>query len=344
MSLDAYRMAREDILSNPIDEMRRIKHKQIEYLYGMAPDREYATLNGNEFHESPRIFDKKTVDEVHKKITVETRIQDDWFGCGDYLYYEDAYWLCVEAYVFHGMYCRGTFEKCNWELFWIDTDGNIQSQWCVNINTTQYNSGEYSDKYMTTGSSQHQLKMQCNERTVQLASPTRVFLDKNLKSPACFKVTQNDNSAYNYDEKGLCVITVLEHGRNTEKDKLVTLEDGRQVWIADYFEKDTVSEDGSITDDSISASIQYIYRNLYIGRKATYTAKFSNADGEIIDIVHTWTVVCDFVDAINIEQSGSTVTLLITDRTLEGQTFTLQLSNEDSTATASLDIYVDSLI
>lgn len=344
MSLNAYRMTREDILSDPIDEMRRIKHKQIEYLHGMAADREYATLNENEFHESPRIFDKKTVDEVHKKITVETRMQDDWFGCGDYLYYGNSYWLCVEADVFHGMYCRGTFEKCNWELFWIDTDGNIQSQWCVNINTTQYNSGEYSDKYMTTGSSQHQLKMQCNQRTVKLASPTRVFLDKNLENPACFKVTQNDNSAYNYDEKGLCVITVLEHGRNTEKDKLITLEDGRQVWIADYFDKDTVSEDDSITDNSISASIQYTYRNLYIGRKAMYTAKFNNADGEIVDDVPTWAVVCDFVDSINIEQSGSMVTLLITDKTLEGQTFTLQLSNETSTATASLDIYIDSLI
>ena len=166
-------------------------------------DREDNTLlNGNPFTESPRIFDRKFVDTIHHKITVETVLDKDWIECGDYLEYENMVWLCLNSYSFHNLYCRATFMSCDWKIYWIDENGELKSQYVIDQNSTQYNSGETGNSTMTLGSAQHMLKTQCNEDTILLDSPMRFAIDKNIKKPTCYKVTQNDNSAYNYG-KGL---------------------------------------------------------------------------------------------------------------------------------------------
>ena len=78
MSLDSYKLTRQYSYSNPRKEMLREKKIQVNNLYEFAMDREDDTLlNGNTFIKSPRIFDRKFVDTVHHKITVETILEDD---------------------------------------------------------------------------------------------------------------------------------------------------------------------------------------------------------------------------------------------------------------------------
>lgn len=326
--------------------MKRIKKKQISFLYNLAADREDDTLlNGKQFNKSPRIFNLKIKDNLHHRITVETIDEYDKFECGDYLKYDGCYWLCIEASIFHGLYCTGTFQKCNWKIYWIDDEGNMQSQWCFDMNTTQYNSGEYYDRYMTVGSSQHMLQMQCNENTVKIDSPMRFFLDKNLKTPTCYQVTQNDNSAYNYGSKGLCQITVVEHGRNTEKDKLVTLDDGTQVWSADYFKNDNTFS-GSSGGKKITSYIIKKFDSLYIGKSSTFTSRFKNENGDIVDIEPLWSISdCDFIDDIIIKEDGSSLILSTNNINLDGKSFLLSLTSKDNTSsTSSLKISIEKIV
>ena len=102
MSLESYKLSRQYVYSNPRKEMLREKEIQVHSLYELAIDRENDTLlNGNVFTNSPRIFDRKFVDTVHHKITVETIHEDDWIECGDYLEYDGMVWLCLNSYSFH---------------------------------------------------------------------------------------------------------------------------------------------------------------------------------------------------------------------------------------------------
>lgn len=145
------------------------------------------------------------------------------------------------------------------------------------IDSTQYTSGETGNSTMTLGSAQHMLKMQCNDDTILLDSPMRFAIDKNIKKPTCYKVTQNDNSAYNYG-KGLCCITVTETPLNTESDKLVTLDDGTQVWICNYNNSHTPlphtpSEPNETTDLRCVISGN---TNLKNGYRRTYTVSFKH--------------------------------------------------------------------
>lgn len=303
------------------------KERQIRFLYDQAIDREEDTfLNGKPFTESPRIFDRKFVDTIHHKITVETILDKDWIECGDYLEYEGMVWLCMNSYSFHKLYCRATFMSCDWKIYWINENGKLKSQYVIDQNSTQYNSGETGNSTMTLGSAQHMLKMQCNDDTIILDSPMRFAIDKNIKKPTCYKVTQNDNSAYNYG-KGLCCVTVTETPLNTESDKLITLDDGTQVWICDYVEvtplPPTPSEPNETTDLRCVISGNTNLKNSY---SRTYTVTFTDKEKTSVDwheVKYQWNVKSDFDVSHTIIDNKITVS--VNDENLIGGSFFVQI-------------------
>ena len=306
MSLDSYKLTREYTYSDPRKEMLREKKQQVHSLYDFAMDREDDTLlNGNPFIKSPRIFDRKFVDNVHHKITVETILDEDFIECGDYLEYDGMVWLCLNSYSFHKLYCRATFMSCDWKIYWINANGELKSQYVIDQNSTQYNSGESGNSTMTLGTAQHMLKMQCNDDTILLDSPQKFAIDKNIKKPTCYKVTQNDNTSYNYG-KGLCCITVSETQLNQETDKLITLEDGTQVWVCDYIETSTPLPPQPSTPDETADlwDMKINCPNLEIkptGYPKTLTAILYNTKtGETIpDIVYEWNIQSDISEFIS---------------------------------------------
>lgn len=309
------------------NRMLNQKERQIRFLYDQAMDREEDTLlNGNPFTESPRIFDRKFIDTFHHKITVETILDKDWIECGDYLEYEGMVWLCLNSYSFHKLYCRATFMSCDWKIYWINENGELKSQYVIDQNSTQYNSGETSNSTMTLGSAQHMLKMQCNDDTIILDSPMRFAIDKNIKKPTCYKVTQNDNTAYNYG-KGLCCITVTETPLNTESDKLITLDDGIQVWICDYIEVSplppTPQPPNETTDLRCVISGN---TNLKNGYKRSYTVTFTDTDGNTVDwqnVDYKWNIKSYF----DVKQTitDNRITISVNDENLIGGSFLLQV-------------------
>lgn len=324
MSLISYRIARRCTSSNPRTEMLREKELQVKNLYDLAVDREdNVMLNNVPFHKSPRIFDRKFIDTFHHKIIVETVCPDDWMECGDYLEYDGMVWLCLNSYVFHQLYCRATFMSCDWQVFWINENGEIKCQYVIDQNNTQYNSGETSSSVMTLGATQHMLRMQCNPDTVLLDSPVRFAIDRNLKKPTCYKVTQNDNSSYNYG-KGLCSITVMEVAFNANTDKLITLPDHQKVWICDYIKKDKLSVLPAVTD--IKAVISG-NRELKVGFYRSYKVTFSDKEGKEIpweSVNFKWNINCNFdIGLLNQETVDNTIKISVKDEELIGSSFLL---------------------
>lgn len=317
------------------NRMLNQKERQIRFLYDQAMDREEDTLlNGSPFTESPRIFDRKFIDTFHHKITVETILDKDWIECGDYLEYEGMVWLCLNSYSFHKLYCRATFMSCDWKIYWINENGELKNQYIIDQNSTQYNSGETGNSTMTLGSAQHMLKMQCNDDTILLDSPMRFAIDKNIKKPTCYKVTQNDNSAYNYG-KGLCCITVTETPLNTESDKLITFDDGTQVWICDYVEVAPLSPTPSEPDETTDLRCVISGNtNLKNGYRRTYTVTFSDKDGNRVDwqdINYQWNIHSDF----DVKQTinDNKITVFVNDENLIGGSFFVQIIIADKIAT-----------
>ena len=154
---------------------------------------------------------------------------------GDLLYdnKRNLYWICIESFDRDEILCAGKLVRCNYIMKWQDDDKNIFEYPVFEINSTQYNSGEFGDKTMTLGSSQHLITAIADKNTIALNHGHRFFWDRNTIDPTVFKLTQNDTTAMNYD-KGLVKITVTEDQYNPKTDSI-------ENWLCDYFKVSTVT-------------------------------------------------------------------------------------------------------
>lgn len=331
--LDSYILSKSQGSSNPRKQMMYEKERQVSFLYDMSPDREDETfLNGNPFVKSPRIFGRKFIDKTHHEITVETIDKDDWIECGDYLEYDNMIWLCLNSFSFHKLYCRATFMSCDWKLFWQDKNGEIKNIYVIDQNSTQYNSGESGNQHVTLGTAQHMLRMQCNEDTIVFDSPQRFAIDKNIKNPTCYKVTQNDNSSYNYG-KGLCCVTVTENTLNPKVDKFIKLNTGEEVWICDYYSiGDNEEQDKPVEplpDENNKYTVNISGSNkLKVGIPKKYTVSIYDMNNSSIlsSTKFSWNVIC--TSEIKQSLSGDyneTLTLTVDDESLIGKSFITQI-------------------
>ena len=154
---------------------------------------------------------------------------------GDTFYNEDEglYWICTEVMCKSGLYYDGKLTRCNNILKWQDENKHIFEYPAFDINSTQYNSGEFGDKTMTLGSSQHLLTIVADENTIALNQGHRFFCDRNTVDPTVFKLSQNDTTAVNYD-RGIVKLTVTEDQYNPKTDSI-------ENWLCDYFKVSTVT-------------------------------------------------------------------------------------------------------
>ena len=227
---------------------------------------------------------------------------------GDLLYDKrrNLYWICIESFDRDEILCAGKLVRCNYIMKWQDENTNIFEYPVFEINSTQYNSGEFSDKTMTLGSSQHLITAIADKNTIALNHGHRFFWDRNTVDPTVFKLTQNDTTAMNYD-KGLVKITVTEDQYNPKTDSI-------ENWLCDYFKVSTVtitysgnptirvggtktlkvdttetvtwsveSDIGAnITPDGNSVKVKCINNIDYVGKTVTVKATVGNSTGECL--------------------------------------------------------------
>lgn len=260
---------------------------------------------------------------------------------GDIIYdtKEEEYLICTEAFKIDEIHYQGKFTLCNWILKWQNKNGDILEYPCYDINSTQYNSGEQSNRQFTVGSSQHTVLLPCDENTVVLSSPQRFFLDRNTIKPTSFIVTQNDTTSYNIGKKGIVRVTLYECERNSDTDRI-------DLGICDYIDKSETANNNS-EDAHIEKSVIY-YDTTTIksgGDYQTFTAKFYDNEGNEIDnVIPKWNIICDFIDQLNVKQSGNRIRIGIDNDDYIDEEFKLVLSDSEDKFISTLIIKIESLL
>ncbi len=306
----------QDILANGfIDDVSCAKHiffwiagenpQKGNHIYIKFYDRKYSSANGNM---------KSFLTHNNDKIEV-----------GDYIYDEEenTYWICTESFHVDNIHYEGKFTQCNWFLKWQRSDGTILEYPCLDLNSTQYNSGESGNSTLKLGSAQHMEKVQANSDTIPLASPQRFYVSRDNSIP--YIITQNDTTAINYG-KGICNITVTQDVKREDKDR-------PDLGICDYIDPSTPLPPSPSNPDettvSISAAIQG-KKELKCGFPRSYSAVLSDEDGNAIDwndTLYRWNVVSDF--DVGQTVNGNQIELYVEDDSLIGESFLLQLIKSD---------------
>lgn len=260
---------------------------------------------------------------------------------GDILYdsVSDEYLICTESFNIDGVHWQGKLTLCNWILKWQKNNGDILEYPCYDMNATQYNSGEQSNRQFTIGSTQHMVTLPCDENTIVLHSPQRFFLDKNPINPTSYVVTQNDTTSYAYGKKGLVKVTLYECANNDATDRI-------DLGICDYIDPDQIKNDNS---DNVAVSKSVIaYDSLVIksgGDQQEYVGKFFDNNGNEVDTIEPkWEVVCDFIDALIIEKVDNKIVIGIDDDNYVDEEFKLILSDSVGNYSSDIIIKIESLL
>lgn len=268
---------------------------------------------------------------------------------GDIVYdsKEDEYLICTEAFNINDIHFKGKFTLCNWILKWQKKDGTILEYPCYDMNATQYNSGEQSNRNFTIESSQHMLTLPCDENTVELSTPQRFYLDKATNNPNTYIVTQNDTTSYNYGKKGLVKLTVYSHPANFETDR-------PDLGICDYIDMSAGSKDAGTTlkEDCCKASKAVIEYDTAIiksgGDSKIFVGKFyDDMENEVLDVTPHWTIICDFSDKLIVKEINNNLSIGIDDDAYIDEEFKIVCSdgNKESNITPStLIVKIESLL
>ena len=269
---------------------------------------------------------------------------------GDIIYNkkEDEYLICTESFNIDDIHYKGKFTLCNWMLKWQNKEGKILEYPCYDMNSTQYNSGEQSNRNFTIESSQHLITLPSDENTVELCTPQRFYLDKATVNPMTYMITQNDTTSYNYGKKGLVKLTVFAHPNNPEKDNL-------ELGICDYVDMSAGSVNAGTTDEKkICISRAFIEYDTSIiksgGDSKLFVGKFYDNEGnEITNVVPDWTISSDFDEnfdkKLQVKEFDNCLSIGIDDDSCIDEEFKLTCSfGDDDIVSSSLIIKIESLL
>lgn len=268
-----------------------------------------------------RLYGRKYTTSDGMVVSFQT-LMDNPIIVGDVVYVlsKDLFLLCIESFNINNTHYKGKFSYCNWILKWQDENGNILEYPCYDSNSTQYNSGEASNKQFTIGSSQHSLKLPCDENTCKLSSPKRFYLDKNIENPTSYILTQNDTTSYNFGEKGIVRLTLLESPNDSETDR-------PDLGICDYIKKEPVTE----IDKSKYSKIEYKTKTIKSGGSyQKFYGLFFENETQINSVRCVWDVVYDGSNFLDIKMEDDCIQIGVDNDALVDDEFKLCLKDENN--------------
>lgn len=246
------------------------------------------------------------------------------FNLGDYIEWEGQIWLITLVDPNEKTYHSGYMYLCTVPLRWQNSEGKIVERFAYSEDFTKYSSGTTGNNTITIGDNQYGLTLPIDEETRKLHRDMRFPIDfEDAEQPDIYELTNrkvNLNNNEYFGRGGTMIVTMSYDAFNKDKDKRVTMDNGKEVWVCDYNDTDTTPPENPNETTDLRAVITGS-SNLRIGVQRNYTATLTDSDGNAVqwDNSYSWNVVSDF----DIEQT-------ITDNKIE-----LFIDNEG---------YVDSLI
>lgn len=247
---------------------------------------------------------------------------------GMYVLFDNSYWLLRGIPGNNKMYEKITASLCTFKLRWQNELGNIIERWVYLEDFTRYSSGVTGNNTITIGDNQYGLYIPIDDETKILKRDTRYAIDfDDAETPDIYLLTNRKVVLNNYQSSnkgGTIIFTMSYDAFNKETDKLITLPNGKSVWICNYHSPST-TPDTNLPDETANLSV-YISGNtsLKIGFERTYTVAFKDADGNSIDDVEfEWNVVSDFDVRQTVD--GQTIKLLVDDEDSIGSSFLLSI-------------------
>lgn len=286
----------------------------------------------------------------HKRVIIEGNLQDTKLNAlnrkilapigtckaGQYVYYKERYWLIVGLVDDNGMYEKAVLILCNYLLTWKNRNGKIIQRWVNVSSASQYNNGETSDRFMFVRTDQVMVVTPNDDECLIIPHKQRFIIDmkckvyeKNFSNSVTvdtskplitYELTRMDNVLYNYQNSGHSEFMAYQDEKH-DKDGYYVI-DGKGYWLCEEPQEMENDDKTEILSCSIECDEPIIYNGL---EPTIFTAKFSDSEGNAINITPQWEVNCEFVDNLNIEYVENSICISVNNRKLINKSFELSL-------------------
>lgn len=259
---------------------------------------------------------------------------------GQYVYYKSRYWLIVGLVDDNGIYEKAVLILCNHLLTWKNKNGDIIQRWVNVSSASQYNNGETSNKFYFVRSDQLMILTPDDPECLLIEHKHRFIIDKKCKiyekefsknttfdnsnSVVVYELTRMDNVIYDYQDSGHSEFMAYQCEQR-ENDGYCKI-NGNGYWLCDIPQDDNKN---IISSCDIECDEPIIYCGL---EPSIFTARFSSNNDETI--VPNWEIKSEFVDKLNIEYIGNSISISVDDNKLINKSFELSLYADENTKTS----------
>ena len=254
---------------------------------------------------------------------------------GMYIFFEGGYWLITGFPGTNGIYEKATMSLCQFKLRWQNSMGRIVERWAYTEDFTKYSNGLTGNNTLTVGDNRYGLTIPIDDETKKLKRDMRFPIDfEDSEQPDIYKLTNrktvlNDNSLSGHG--GTMIITMSIDSYNKDKDKQITLDNGKKVWICDYKEmsSDDIQKVNNIT--RVKAKILG-EENIKLGFQRTYIVEFENDNGVVNwkDVKFKWEILSYFDrDKIISQCNNNAIQLYAEDEDLLDEKIKLRIIVDD---------------
>lgn len=285
------------------------------------------------------IIEGNTADTSLKSMERSLLVPVGTLHSGDYIFFEDEYWIVDGRPGNNKIYEKATIKECQYKLRWQKNDGTVIERWADLTSASKYDVGEVSNKTIILTSNNFTVVIPYDKDSLTIDGK-RVFIDTADVPQKVFKITRTNDVLFLHGSHGGTLSLIAD------KTELNTDTDRPDLGLCDYILPITPTP--SIPSEETSDLIATISgdTNLKIGFPRTYTVTFADKDGNDVDwndVNFSWNIVVDFDSGlIQRNINGDKVKLLVDDEALIDKTFTLQIIADD-TILAELKIVIVSL-
>ena len=240
---------------------------------------------------------------------------------GDYIFFEDEYWIVDGRPGNNKSYEKATLKECQYKLRWQKDDGTIIERWVYLTSSSKYDVGENGNNTIVLTSNNYLITIPNDEDSMTLDGK-RVFIDLSDIPEKVFKITRNDDVLFAHGSHGGTLNLIAD------KVELNKETDNQELRLCDYIDFPTTPPSEPSTPDEtavLNANISGT-SNLRIGVTRTYTATLSDKDGNTVqwdDTKYGWNVVSGFEVNQNVDKSK--IKLFVDDDSFVGESFLLQI-------------------
>ena len=257
---------------------------------------------------------------------------------GDYIFFEDEYWIVDGRPGNNKSYEKATLKECQYKLRWQKDDGTIIERWVNLTSSSKYDVGENGNNTIILTSNNYLIIIP-NDKDSMTIDGKRVFIDLSDIPEKVFKITRNDDVLFAHGSHGGTLNLIAD------KVELNKEKDNQELRICDYIDSSPTTPPPQPTTpdetEDLSATISGT-TNLKVGFSRTYTATLSDNDGNAVqwdDTKYGWNIVSDF----DVEQTVNVnkVSLLVDNEDFIGSSFILQVIKlDDNSVIAEIEITV----